>query len=184
MRIAVAATALGLTLFAAAGLAACTPQDPGEIPDPGPSRTPVFASEEEALAAAEELYGEYQNAANALGQSGWADPSALEEFVRGDALEDELSGAETSHDLGYTQVGSATFDSFALQQIDDQGTGALLITAYLCADVGDVDVVDSSGLSIVSPTRPDRQPLEIDIDDQDGGLKISRSEAWTGQDFC
>lgn len=184
MRMAAAATALGLTLIAAAGLAACSDEDPVQPPDPGPSRTPVFASEEEALAAAEALYGEYQAAANALGQSGWVEPAALEPFVRGDALDDERSASESFRELGYTQVGFATFDSFTLQQVEDDGPGTVRITAYVCDDVTGVDVVDASGASIVAPTRPDRQALEIEVDDEDGDLKISRSEAWTGQDFC
>jgi hypothetical protein len=184
MRTAAAATALGLTLLAAAGLAACSPDDPVIPPDPLPSVTPVFASDEEALAAAEKLYGEYQAAADALGASGWKDPTVLNAFVRGDVLRDELASAESFREKGYVQIGQATFDSFVLQQIDDRGPGTVFITAYLCVDVSAVDVVNSEGESITSPDRPDRQPLEIDIDDVEGGLRISRSEAWAGQDFC
>ncbi len=184
MRIAVATTALGLTLMAAAALAACSPEDPVVPPDPLPSSTPVFASEEEALAAAEALYGRYQKAADQVGAAGWKEPSVLTELVRGQVMTDELSSAQSFSELGYTQVGTTSYDSFTLQQVRDQGPGTVFITAYLCVDVSAVDVLDRDGHSIVSPSRPDRQALEIDIDDVDDVLKISRSEAWSGQSFC
>jgi hypothetical protein len=184
MRTAAAATALGFTLLMTAGLAACVPDDPVGPPSPGPSGTPVFASEEEALAAAEEVYGEYLAASNDLGESGWADSTALAEFTRGDLLADEEGSAQERNEKGWRQIGRSTFDSFTLQQVVDSGPGTVVITAYLCVDVTTVDVVDSSGQSVVSPERPPRQPIEVDLDDQEGDLKVSRSEAWSGQDFC
>jgi hypothetical protein len=184
MRTAVAATALGLTLVAAAALAACSPDDPVDLPDPLPSSTPVFASDEEALAAAEELYGEYLAAENQLGAAGWKDTSLVEPFVRGAALEDEVETAEGLSSKGYSQTGLTSFDSLALQQLHDDGPGALLLTVYLCLDFSIADVVDASGASVVDPARADRLALEIDLDDLDGDLKISRSDAWSGESFC
>ena len=184
MRTAAAATALGLTLLAAAGLAACSPDDPVIPPDPLPSVTPVFASDEEALAAAEELYGEYLAAENKLGQGGWKDLSLVEPFLRGAALADETETADDLAGKGYQQRGSTSFDTMMIQQLHDDGPGSVLITVYLCLDFTNADVVDSTGESIVDSTRQDRLALEVDLDDLDGELKLSRSDGWPGENFC
>lgn len=183
MRTAAAATALGLTLIAAAGLAACAPEDPVRPPDPGPTQTPVFASEEEALAAAEELYGEYLEAENLLAVGGWQSVDVVEPYVRGDALDNERESAERFRDAGLTQVGGSTFDSVEVQQLEDSGD-QVSMTVYLCIDVSTVDVIDASGESVVPDGRLDRSGLEVEIDNKDGRLKIARSEAWTGASFC
>lgn len=60
----------------------------------------------------------------------------------------------------------------------------MLVTVYVCLDVSDVDVVDGTGKSVVTASRPDRQPLEVDIDNVEHVLKVSRSEAWSGDNFC
>jgi hypothetical protein len=182
MRTAVAATAIGITLSIAA-LASCS-SDPGEMPVPSPSVTPVFASEEEALAAAEKLYGDYVAYANALGQSGWADPSGFEEYVRGEALEEELETATSFRNKGWIQVGDATFDTLQLQQLEDAGERYVAISIYVCSDVSTVDVIDPTGASVVSADRPPRQPLEVEMTDADGALKIERRDAWSGATFC
>jgi hypothetical protein len=184
MRTAAAATALGLTLIAAAGLAACAPEDPVHPPDPGPSRTPVFASEEEALAAAEELYGEYLAAENLLGAGGWNDISLVEPFLKGEALDDEIETAEGLSAKGYRQVGEIVFDSTTMQQLEDREEGALELTLYLCLDVSNASILDSADQTVVIAERPNRIGLEIAMDDFDGDLRVERSEPWAGSDFC
>jgi hypothetical protein len=77
-----------------------------------------------------------------------------------------------------------TFDSMAIQQRLDGGRGHVVLTVYVCLDVSNVDIVDETGVSIVAEGRDSRLPLEIDLDDIEGGLKVSRSELWSGQDFC
>jgi hypothetical protein len=184
MRTAAAATALGLVLITA-GLTSCaTPKTGLQPPEPNPSATPVYASEEEALAAAEELYGRYTKLANAIGQAGWKDTDAYAEVARGRALDSELATAADYSSKGYHQVGNLTFDSLALQQLRDGGSGSVTMTVYVCLDVTDVDVLDRHNRSVISPERLDRQPLEADIDDVDGQLKVTRSEAWSGDNFC
>ena len=174
---------MGITLLAA-GLAGCTPEEPLDPPTPAPSGSPVFASDEEALAAAEALYGEYLQAENALGAGGWQDLSLVEPFLRGAALEDEKETATSFSSKGYHQVGDITFDSTSLQSRDDGGSGSMSMTVYLCLDVAGADILNSSGESVVTADRPDRLALEVDIDDVEGQLEISRSEPWSGADFC
>jgi hypothetical protein len=144
----------------------------------------VFASDEEALAAAEAAYQRYLDVSNAVARDGWADTAPLGQVARDSALESDLANAAVYHDKGYHQVGEITTDSVSLQSYSAAARREVKITIYACADVSHVDLVDQSGVSIVGSDRPDRQPLEVDVDDQDGQLKVSRSEAWSGDSFC
>ena len=65
---------LPLAVLGAALLAGCLPTDPPVTPPPTSDLEPVFASDEEALAAAEEAYGAYLAAADEILSSGGADP--------------------------------------------------------------------------------------------------------------
>jgi hypothetical protein len=183
MRTAATATALGITLSIAA-LASCANPRPGEMPVPTPSVTPVFASEEEALAAAGEAYQRYLDVTNLVGQSGWKDTSKLPDVSRGDALDAALANAEQFAQKGWIQTGDGSFDTLSIQQFDDGGAGSVEIVAYLCLIVSGVDVLDANGASVVSPDRPDRLPFEVQIDDSERKMKIARSEAWSGASFC
>jgi hypothetical protein len=184
MRTALVAAALGISLTTA-GLVSCAEEGgPPITPGPAPGGAPVFASEEEALAAAEGVYQRYLDVSNAVGATGWTDLGPLHTVERSVALEDELETASEFRAQGYRQVGDVTFDSLTLQQFEAPRPGAVLITVYLCLDVTDVDLVDAKGRSVITPDRPDRQGVEVDIDDIEGVLKVSRSEPWSGASFC
>ncbi|MBX3194600.1 MAG: hypothetical protein KF727_05815 [Microbacteriaceae bacterium] len=144
----------------------------------------MYASDEEALAAAEEAYQRYLDVSNAVGAGGWVDTDGLSEVLRGEALDESLDATADLHDKGYRQIGDSTFDSAVLQQYAAGTPGTVSITTYLCLDVSAVDVVDSEGQSIVTEGRADRQSLEVGFDDLDGVLKVNRSEAWSGASFC
>jgi hypothetical protein len=183
MRTAAAATALGITLSIAA-LASCANPRPGEMPVPAPSVTPVFASEEEALAAAGDAYQRYLDVSNAIAQAGWVDTSGFDAVERGEALANEIETVAKYQRAGWRLLGASRFDTLSLQQVDDAGRGQVVIVVYLCLDVSETDVVDVNGTSVISSARPDRQALEVEFDDQGGDLKIARSDAWAGAGYC
>ena len=151
-------------------LAGCTPT-------PAPTHTPTaaFASEEEAFAAAEETYRAYTDAVNKID---FSDASTFETVYV------HLSGASAASTkkvfsefqaAGLRTVGTTRYDSFA-------GVSASLrsgnVSATVCVDVSDVDVVDRDGTSIVTPDRPDRQPMLITFE----GNRASASLTITAQD--
>jgi hypothetical protein len=186
MRMAVAATALGLTLLAAGALAACSPDDPVEPPDPVPSRTPVFASEEEALAAAEAAYAAYLEVANAVAKEGGAQPERFADVTTAEWLEKEISSAEALQATGNVQVGDVTFAAFSLQYADVHGETAEL-GAYACLDLTEARFVDSAGTDVTSGDRDPVVPIEVLLVSgpiNPSHLVIASNEPWTGQDFC
>ena len=142
---------------ATALVAGCAPQ-----PDPTPTQTAAFASEDEAFAAAEETYRAYVDALNNVDLS---DPATFEDVYKwetGDALADEKKSLTQMHaDAwvmdGVTKPGRATLVEYSPRSNE-------LITIHVCMDVGDVKVQDADGNSLVSDTRPDVQPLEVALE--------------------
>jgi hypothetical protein len=175
------AVACACSLLLAGCAASPTPQ-PTTNP---PTVAPVFASDEEALAAATEAYENYLRAHDVY----WAEGGSPESFLAlstGSANEQDLNSIEEWRESGWRGVGVTSFDSMSLQgtHIDD---GAQIIDTYLCLDVSKSDVVNGAGASVAKPDRPLRLPMQVAfvVEVTDGfELKIARSEVWQGKNFC
>jgi len=151
---------LALLALAGAALCACSPQ-----PAPSPTPTAAFASDEEAFAAAEALYREYNDAGNTN-----ADTSI---YLTGSALESDISTERylTDHDLSVT--GESEIIAF-------DGTEAHLgaiakIHAQACLDVSASRVVDSDGTDVTPSDRDKRWLLDITVSGTPEHLSISKS---------
>ncbi|UWF78771.1 MULTISPECIES: hypothetical protein [Microbacterium] len=164
------ATVLCASAIVLGMLTACTP-----APEPTPTETALFASEEEAFAAAEETYREYTDALNAVDLS---DPETFEPLYRWMSGDAEASAKEmltSFHADGYTTSGETLVVSF-------EPTGADLkrdrVSANVCVDVSNVDVVDSHGASVVPPDRKDIQALVVEfvVAETPTGLSIDSSK--------
>lgn len=165
------------------GLVGCSPTPPPIALPPSPTSSPLFATEEEALAAAEEVYGAYLRTIDAIGQGGWLDTSNLEAVATGELLEEDLRGASSSASQGLVQVGSASFSVKGVQ--DYSFSSPMRISIYACVYISGVDIRDEQGASVVAEDRPDVVPLQIVIIEVDEGtLKVAESERWSGADFC
>jgi len=166
-------------------LAGCVPTDGHPSPSLSASATPVFASDAEALAAAEKAYAAYLKVSDEVAQGGWKDVDSLVPYVRGAALSNDLKTAKDLSSKSLRQVGKTSFDSVKLESVDDRSDGTTVVTVYLCLDVSGVDVIGPSGVSVVPGSRQTRVPLEVDVDNLRGSrFKVSRSDAWSGTDFC
>jgi hypothetical protein len=180
------APAVAMAVLALLALTGCQ-----STPTPVPTSTatadaPVFASDEEALAAATEAYAAYLKASD----ESWSGGSTTrEEFLSlstGKAHEDDVAANKLFMDRGWRKVGTATFDSMQLQSSNPHG-GGWEIRVYVCVDVKNSDVVDSSGISVAKPDRPLRMPLEVALVAEEGdqsNLLISESRTWSGSNFC
>ena len=163
----------------------CLPQPDDVTPTPQPSSSPVFASDEEALAAAEVAYGEYEIVSDTIFSEGGVQPERLEEVAAGDFLVDSIHGFENVQSQGLRSVGSSKFDQVTLQQFDPTSAGGGIVVTYLCEDVSEVDVLNSDGESVVSVDRPDRTYFQVTFDLADDGktLLVSGREVW-GDGAC
>ncbi|REJ04675.1 hypothetical protein DY023_14710 [Microbacterium bovistercoris] len=156
--LATAVLALGL-------LAGCTP-----APEPKPTKTAAFASDEEAFAAAEETYEAY---IGALNQTDLADTDTFGPvftLLRNPALASEKKGLSTYHAEHLTRTGDSSFTSFTPLSFDGEK-----VLANLCLDVSAVEMTRESGESIVPDDRLNVKPLEVTFVEADTstGLAIS-----------
>ncbi|PVZ93817.1 hypothetical protein DDQ50_08495 [Amnibacterium flavum] len=166
-------------LVALASLTACTTTTIGEPEPVATTSAPVFASDEEALAAAEKAYAAYTEMSDLIASEGGVDPERIEHLASGDVLEGVLATFERFRDESLTLKGETTFDSLVLQRQD-----SLEVVAYLCLDVTNVDVVNEAGETTVSPDRRDRLPFEVTFEVAGGQLIPANRQLWQSGSKC
>jgi hypothetical protein len=165
-------------------LAGCVPSDSPATSAPSASPTPVFASDAEALAAAEAAYAAYLKVSDQILAGGGMHPEQLLEVASESVYATEAVGYASAKQKGWRSVGASKVDGAELQSYESNDPSHL-VTAYLCIDVSGVDVVDSAGVSVVSSTRPDRTAFEISF-----GLKnnkrliVLNKQVWPGGGIC
>lgn len=145
-------TAIGIVALAAGSLVACSPG-----PEPTPTPTAAFASEEEAFAAAEEVYRGYTLALNQQ-RSGEADSDPTS-YLTGTALEDEL---QSQRDLeankisirGSIEVLEFTPISAALESVPT-------VAGTVCLDLSDTTVLDDDQQNITPADRNEIAALDV-----------------------
>jgi hypothetical protein len=144
---------------------------------------PVFASNDEALAAANSFYSSYQAMANTISREGGADPHRIKPFVTEDMLPGEIATYERLTARGVHLVGDIGFDSMSVQSASLQAGS---INLYMCLDVSHGEVVGADGISVAPPDRPTRYPLVLALvqNDENSQLLLEKSEIWSGSDFC
>ncbi|TAL41942.1 MAG: hypothetical protein EPN91_09425 [Salinibacterium sp.] len=139
----------------------------------------MFASQEEAVAAAEDVYGRYVKIADQIFVDGGEHPERLEAVATGGYLRALLHGFARVRAEGQHSTGGTRFRDFSLQSYRPNGTTGIL-TAYVCEDISKVDVFDDQGDSVVSPTRPDTTIFQVAFDlGTDGNLRLSSREVWS-----
>lgn len=170
-----------IALLVAAALAGCAAPEPEAEATVAPTAEPLFASEEEALAAAEEVYGAYLGAINEALASGGEEVTDLDELASSEVADAQREGFEQYRREGLHATGAIKADSFRLQ--GDWRTRGL--TFYVCRDVSDVDVLNTEGESVVDADRLDRGGFEAEVEMSGGGsLKVVRDDPWPGKSFC
>ena len=177
--------AVAVVLVAALAATGCAP-DPAAPHTPAPTSTPLFASDEEALAAAEEAYAAYLAVADQILADGGKAPERLLKVATQAVLDSQIEGYATAAKNGWVSKGRTVLDSVSLERYDPHQIKEA-ISIYGCVDLTAVDVVDATGTSVVSPTRPNRSPFEITLDlvgTPASQLVVSGEKPWTGENFC
>ncbi|MFD6698637.1 MULTISPECIES: hypothetical protein [unclassified Microbacterium] len=157
---------------AAVGLVGCTPG-----PGPKPTPTPLFTSEAEAFKAAEQVYRDYVDAANA-NRNGIETPDSAK-FLIGGALESSIDSARELHKQGLTLSGDIKLIWFSGVGYDSASSK---VEANACVDVSGTRVKDSSGSDVTPASRPLTVPLNLQFDrSADGMLAVSSSMSGKSQ---
>jgi len=172
--------AVALVLAAALSASGCTPDASGKPPASTPSATALFASDEEALAAAEEAYRAYVTTTDQIFAESGEGIERLEAVAVDDQLAEDRTGFEEIFKSGFRSTGQTTFDSIELQQWSGDGHRETEVVVYLCQDISAVDVLDSTGKSVVLATRPDRIRYEVRLasNAESPKLRVSNRSPW------
>lgn len=169
----------GLAVVGMLALSGCVEGDPIPTLPPTPSSTPLFASEEEALAAAEEAYAEYLEVSSLIGSEGGVDPERIAPHVTERRLAIELEGFENLRDSGLRIDGSSTFETQQLQSFV-QNDGLAEISFYVCWDGSGSRVLNEAGQDVTPPDRVDRLVLEVVMvtEPPSSDLLLSSDDQW------
>ncbi|MGV8895510.1 MAG: hypothetical protein ACOH10_04545 [Rhodoglobus sp.] len=176
-----ARTSIALVALAVLLLSGCLPQPSTVTPSPEASSTPVFASDEEALAAATAAYAAYSAMSDQIAADGGADPERMKPLTTTEWFEKDLKQFDEFAETGNRLSGTTTFNSIALQSLDDE-----MLALYLCVDVSATRILDSNGGDVTPAGRPERVPLEVgfDLSKAPGELLLASSQVWNGESFC
>lgn len=179
-------TAAGSIALAAAVLVSgCGTDTPMQLPTTQPTSTPLFASDEEALAAAKDAYANFLSVSDMILADGGRDPDRIGKVATGALLDQETEGYEEMKKAGLHGVGNAGYDHSTLQAYNPGAAeGEVIVSIYVCADVSGTDIRDAQGKSIVSPDRRDRSPFEVSFARAGTSLIAASKTPWTGSDFC
>jgi hypothetical protein len=185
-------------LFVAAGtLTGCmaTPgPDASNTPAPAAATTPaptekppLFASNDEALAAATAAFTNYLAAGDSAGAIGSDSWNAYMALTVGTAQEGDIAARKVLVEDARSLTGTTAFDSMAIQSSSAQPDLTWEIRTYLCLDVSGGHMIDANGNNVSTPYRQTRLPLVVVFvspSDQSTQLLISESRVWSGTNFC
>lgn len=179
MRRVVGAAAVVLGMLVLSG---CGTGDPIPTLPPTPSTTPVFASEEEALGAAEDAYAAYLDALNVALQT--LDGSGLDSVATGSALQAAEDSIEDLTQSGSRQVGNAKVASVSPTDLSPffeagvQGDAQV----YACLDLTEVGIEDAEGT--VSQSSIPSFPMLVTLRLEDRDILVAQEDVWDGDNFC
>lgn len=161
--------AIGVVALVAGSVVGCAPG-----PEPTPTPTSAFASEEEAFAAAEEVYWAYLEA-SALRASGDSNATP-EDLLTGTALETDASTQQMLEEQGLRIVGTSTIAEFVPIEADIEATVAK-ISAEICVDISGSRVLDETGADVTPVTRANKANVAVEFTGNNASLLISSTEA-------
>ena len=175
---------LALAALAVVALSGCFAAAPVEPPAPTASAAPVFASEEEALAAATEAYAAYLAVSDQVGNDGGSGVDRLATLLSAEYFDEQKGSYLELQSDGLRTSGSTTFEPPILQSVERTDREAV-ISVYVCVDVTNVRVIDQSDIDVTSSERPNRYPLVVEFEGADADeLRMISSSPWTGESFC
>jgi hypothetical protein len=169
-------------------LAGCVQPPPRVIPTSEPSTAPVFASDAEALAAAKTAYVAYLAVSDEILIDGGTNSDRLLKVATAAELKKQMPGFDAAIANHWRSTGGTQLDTIELQKFDSIALrGKSIVTVYACIDVTKVDVFDTSGASVVSPTRPTVSTFQTTFDlasRNPARLVVADEEPWQGAGIC
>ena len=160
-------------------LAGCSTQQPApKETATAAEQKPLFASDEEALAAAQAAYANYLEVSDQIAREGGVNPERLKDVVTDDMYLNEKSTLDSYVEKNIVMQGKTLFDTSHIQSVTDHA-----VTMYLCLDTSQAGLSNLEGSVIGNTTN--RWPLLVTMSaDSSGKLLLSDSQTWSGTNFC
>jgi hypothetical protein len=187
MRLVRGAAVISVAAMCAWMLAGCVPPPANVIPTSVPTAAPVFASEDEALAAAVKAYEGYLAVSDVIGRDGGREANRLSEWVTDAWLPKELEAYKSLLATGNHFEGKTVYSSFGLERYGTSTAGVVEVVAYVCLDVSKSTTIDARGKNVTPPSIRTSVPMEVFFKSNGSStnrLLLDRSVPWSGQDFC
>ena len=164
----------------AVALAACSTQaTPKPESTQAASEKPLFATDEEALAAAQAAYANYLEVSDQIARDGGANPERLKGLVSDQLFQESKSVFENYSSKSLEVLGSTSFDSLHVSEITNQTA-----SYYVCLDVSGTHILSADGVDQTPTNRPARVPILFVLQNSGDLLTIESSEVWSGRNFC
>ncbi|RJT92036.1 hypothetical protein D6T64_00850 [Cryobacterium melibiosiphilum] len=160
------------------------PAPPTSAPSPTETFTPVFANNDEALAAATAAYAAYQEMNDVILQAGGQQPERIEPYVAAERLPVEIQEFQDFQNIQAHTVGASAFVITQLQSARYQTVEQTDIVVYLCDDLSEVDMVDPAGMSLLAGDTSRRTPFEVRFKFEGGVLVLYGRDFWNGGGVC
>jgi hypothetical protein len=177
-----ALVALPLALVAGA-LTACTESTRIPPAEPTADVAPLFATDEEALAAATAAYEEYLAVLDGMLQDPREVTVEFDEVAEGAALDAAVISVAEFVDQGFSISGPRRIGRVDLQQASIS-TDMAEVTAYFCEDISGVQLRDKEGQSVSTEDRPDFTLFEATIRIDAIGAVVIEREFWSNEVSC
>jgi len=177
-----------LLVLGCLSLTSCAPDEPVSDAKPTPTASPLFASEEDALAAARATYEGFLRTSETIVDEDGASSERIDRFATAEVAESEKRGFANLAAANERIVGEIVLEKLLLQSYRPQAPGGLgVVSVYACVNVGDTDVVDENGNSVVAADRPDKTAFEVSFDSYAPSptkLRLSSKGVWEGGGVC
>ncbi|BDZ54397.1 hypothetical protein [Agromyces marinus] len=190
-RAAIAAIACALLIGTTACAVASAPggeprtAPPAETAD-GSTAEPIFASDEEALAAAVEAYEAYSAMSTLIASEGGVDPERISDVVGKNLAEQFIDEFRLLDEAELRTTGAPHV--FGARLADrEESSGTASVSAYFCRDVTDTLVLDAQGSDVTPKDRPSISAVIAHFEslpDAAGTLRLDDLETWEDASFC
>lgn len=168
-------------------LSGCVQPAPVVTPAATSSSKPLFASDEEALAAATKAYAAYLQMSDLVTREGGANPERLAPLVTPKWLNQEIASSTEFAKSGMHQTGQSGFDHAQFQSMNQDVLGTVNIAIYVCLDLSGIQFLDSADIDVTPADAQKRYPFVatfIGSSKNGGSLVLDGNTPWDGTNFC
>lgn len=180
----VAALVIGVT--AALLLGGCAQPAARVIPTAPATVTPVFATDADALAAAEKAYAAYLAVSDEVAHDAGNGVDRLSSVDTAAQLARDTKSFTQMSAEGHHTTGPETFSLMTLQKLTMSASNKALVDVYVCLDISRTVLLDRSNRDVGS-TRRNLLPLQVEFQSdapRSKNLLVEESDFWSGRDFC